>query len=168
MAGRIAESGLSSLPWSAYSLNDMGITKILVAYDVRIGALPYDVLLPLPANADACLAGLGITDFADADARWDADFQTLLQTLMPGNCAISTRDPTMGSEELIRGARFADIPGYLAYDDAQHLILSSGTKAVTFTRGHEILWLTGYAQEEIESIPFTLEAMNTDRIRELF
>lgn len=146
----------------------MGITKILVAYDVRIGALPYDVLLPLPANADACLAGLGITDFADADARWDADFQTLLQTLMPGNCSIFTRDPTTGSEVLIPGARLSDIPGYLAYDDAQHLILSSGTKAVTFTRGHEILWLTGYAPEEIRSIPFTLAAMNTDRIRELF
>ena len=50
----------------------MRIGKILIQEDVPIAGTMYDVLIPLPANADECMRAIGITDFDDADAEWDS------------------------------------------------------------------------------------------------
>ena len=60
----------------------MPITKILIQYDTRVGDELYDVLLPLPANVDACMKAIGIENFDDADDKWDEDFLNLLRTLV--------------------------------------------------------------------------------------
>ena len=60
----------------------MGITKILIQDDVCIGDIQYDVLIPLPANADVCLKGIGINEFDDADDQWDVDFCRILECLI--------------------------------------------------------------------------------------
>lgn len=43
----------------------MGINKILWHSGLQIGEKSYDVLIPLPATRDQCLADIGINEFDD-------------------------------------------------------------------------------------------------------
>lgn len=47
-------------------------------------------LVPLPLAHDPRLDGLGVTDFADRDARWDGDFRALVGRLVDAASARST------------------------------------------------------------------------------
>ena len=147
----------------------MNITKILVQYGVSVEDKSYDVLIPLPANADTCLQRLGIDDFDDADDNWDADFLRVLETLIGGHdYYIVSADPETGKEDLIDSGKLSDIQKFLAFNDNVHLVIVSGAKTIKFTRGHEILWLSGFEDNAINSLPYTLEIINNNRIKELF
>jgi hypothetical protein len=147
----------------------MGITRILLKWGVTRRGKGYDVLIPLPANADACLAKIGITDFEDADDSWDADFLRLLEVLFgKGACSIAWVDPATAETEPAHSAGLADIQGMLAACDHMNVTISSDDRHVTFTRGHLILWLQGFSHSTLESLPFSVEATENDRIGDLF
>jgi hypothetical protein len=147
----------------------MGITKVLAKSAVAAGKKVYDVLIPLPANADVCLKSIGIEEFGDADETWDADFCRILRTLI-GNepYSVAAVDPATGEIEPIASATIADLQEFLAYCDHINFVITVGDSSITFTHGHEILWLSGFSKLAIMSLPYHIETVENERIGELF
>lgn len=147
----------------------MGITKILLQYDVCVGEDRYDVLIPMPANTDVCMNEIGIDDFDDADDQWDRDFRDILGSLIGENsCHVMSVDPETGREESLAEVNLANIQGYLAYNDCSHFVIVSGKKTIRFTRGHAILWLAGFDRNEIMPLGFKVEVISNKRMKDLF
>jgi hypothetical protein len=149
---------------------DAGITKLLFQENVAISGVKWDVLIPLPANADVCMEAIGITDFGDSDDKWDADFNTIVEHLVGNNTySIFSVDPRTGDQESCDNSKIADIQSFLAYVDHLDLVISiAGPKTLRFTRGHAIFWLSGFEKRDIESLPFALEPLRNDQIATLF
>jgi hypothetical protein len=145
------------------------IERILIKRGVRAGGRVFDTLIPLPFNSDACLQAIGIEDFDDIGDRWDADFCNILEKLVDGEeFSVVTWEPQTGVSEIIESARLSDITGYLAYVDHVDFVIVLSGRRITFTRGHEILWLEGFSQDRINTIPFPIETTDNGRIAELF
>ncbi|MCP4374867.1 MAG: hypothetical protein GY794_01600 [bacterium] len=147
----------------------MGITKILVKYGVKASNRVFDTLIPLPACPDACMESVGIDDFSDDDDGWDEDFSSLLEHLADGEeFSLVTWYPQTGLSEILELPRISDIMNCLAMDDQTHFTIAMGPRRITFTRGHQILWLERFSQDRIVSLPFQIEITDNDRIAELF
>lgn len=129
----------------------------------------YDTLIPLPADSDACLQAIGIEDFDDSDDCWDANFHSILENLVDGEeFSVTAWHPATGESELVDSAQLSDIVSYLACADHMHFIIASGKRTIRFTRGHAILWLEGFSQDRMNTLPFPIETTDNDRIAELF
>jgi hypothetical protein len=147
----------------------MGITKILVKYGVKAGGRVFDTLIPLPATPDVCMQSVGIDDFSDDDDGWDEDFSRLLEHLADGEeFSLATWYPQTGLSEMLDLPKLSDIMDCLVMDDQTHFTIVMGPRRITFTRGHQVLWLERFSRERITSLPFPLEPTNNDRIAELF
>lgn len=149
---------------------DVGITKLLFQENVDISGVKWDVLIPLPANADVCMEAIGITDFGDGDDKWDADFNMIVKHLIGSKIySISSVDPQTGDQEPYDNSIIADIQSFLANIDHLDLVITVAEKKILrFTRGHAIFWLLGFEKHDIESLPFTLEPLQNDQIVTLF
>jgi hypothetical protein len=147
-----------------------GITKLLFQGNIDISGVKWDVLIPLPANADVCMEAIGITDFSDSDDKWDADFNTIVEHLIGNNTySIFSVDPRTGDQESCDNSTVADIQSFLANIDHLDLVITIADKKILrFTRGHAIFWLSRFDRRDIESLPFTLEPLRNDQIGELF
>ena len=147
----------------------MGITKILLQENVRVGSQNYAVLIPLPANPDVCMRSVGITDFGDGDDQWDADFCYILESLVGGKSYhVAVMNPQTLATEVLETKRLADIQGVLAYNDHMNLVIVSGARSISFTRGHEIMWLNGFQKNELSSLRFPVEIIHKAKLAELF
>ena len=136
---------------------------------VDIGGRVFDVIIPLPANSDECMKNIGINDFDDADDEWDNDFLAILTSLIDGQeYSISTTGWTSKDRESLGTARLSDIQSLLAYYDHVDFVISVRDRKITFTRGHEILWLEGFENSKLHSLNFEIEESRNERIKELF
>ena len=110
-----------------------------------------------------------IEEFGDGDDDWDKDFTGVLIALVEDRAySVTSVDPTTGDSELLHQAKLSDIQGFLAYNDQMRLVINLGEKTITFTGGHEILWLNGFSMDIIDALPFSIERISNNRIGELF
>jgi hypothetical protein len=160
---------LGTPPNSDHSAN-RGITQILFQENVCVSGVQWDVLIPLPANDDACMRAVGITDFDDGDDKWDADFNTIVEHLVGNDTySITSVNPRTGHQETYDNSKITDIQSFLANIDHLDLVITgAGTRTIRFTRGHAIFWLAGFEKRDIESLPFTLALIRNDKMKELF
>jgi hypothetical protein len=147
----------------------MGISKILRKQGVVVAGTEYDVLIPLPANDDACLKRIGINDFDDTDDEWDANFCEILECLTDGEqFHVTGFNPNTGEIEPMETVTLSDIQGYLALYDHLNYVIHLNERRITFTRGHEIFWLEGSFVNRINLLRFPIYISDNDRIAELF
>ena len=102
-------------------------------------------LWPEPVDHDECFATAGFTAFADSDATWDAEFETLLSSLIES--LGSHGSPHLVRGETPEGATPSVVTSLLcaATDDQfQPCIVSFGSPAqaqLKASDGHPVLWL---------------------------
>lgn len=84
-----------------------GIKKLFWQSDIVIESDPYDLLIPLPANADACIQKYaGIIDFEtnesdEAIDAWETNFMQILKRLIGDNSySIRTENPLETGKEV--------------------------------------------------------------------
>jgi hypothetical protein len=147
----------------------MGITKILLKKGVVAAGNKYDVLIPLPATHDVCMEKIGLNDFDDTDDEWDANFCEIIECLIAEEeYRIFAFNPQTEEKETINCNSACDIQGYLAQCDHLNFSIYLDRKSITFTRGHEILWLDGLFDSRIEMIRYPIIAADNNKIGELF
>jgi hypothetical protein len=147
----------------------MGITKILLKKGIVVAGIKYNVLIPLPATHDVCMEKIGLNDFDDSDDEWDANFSEIIECLIAEEeYRIVAINPRSMEKEPINCNSVCDIQGYLAQCDHLNFLIQLDRKSITFTRGHEILWLDGSFDRRIEMIRYPIILSENKKIAELF
>lgn len=147
----------------------MPIKTVLLQTGVRTCGCVYDALIPLPANADAFLEEIGITDFEDADDDWDKGFVRLLDVLVAGRPYRVSRICHRTRKTCVeKDLTTANIQHRLAMDDHADYVFSLGSQSILLTRGMDILWTRGFTEEGLLSVPFPIERIQNDRLHTLF
>ncbi len=147
----------------------IGIQKILWQSGIIVGDIKVDALIPLPANADACLESIGINDFADADDQWDRDFFVILYKLIDKTKSnIEIYEPRSGKIENKISLNFSDIPMFLSQVDDLNVRIITKNKSVTFTNGHQIFWITGFSQSEIKSLGYNIMKIENKELSKIY
>lgn len=170
-------------------MNEKGIQKILWQPELKIKDSLFDVLIPLPANADICLKEIGIDEFEGNGEKWDDEFLLILKTLMKEDeSSIEIYDPFEGlrnkgkkwlgkwlnkfsateKNKKLKLTTFEEALNFSFYIRDLSVKIKHGMKEIHLTQSHSIFWLKGFKKEEIEALNYPLKKTNNPGLVKLF